>query len=113
MVRGRLWFRCAAVGDPVTPIQVGPAAIGWEAKKRRIDLVIERGFRGEELLWRMKGWITVDPGAVIDAVKPHGRLKLLDDRLLVVELESQISFDALQAELSNRFPGKVDLEPME
>lgn len=110
MVRARLWFRCAAVGDPVSPVQAAPARIGWEAKHRKVDLVIDRGFSGEELLRRMKGWITADPQAVIDTVRPYGRLKILDDRVLVVEFEDQGRYDGLAAELARRFPGQADLE---
>jgi hypothetical protein len=36
---------------------VQPALIGWEAKYRQIDLTIERAFKGDELVRRMKGWI--------------------------------------------------------
>ena len=42
MVRGKIWFRCAVVHDPVCPKIVNPALIGWEAKYRKIDLLIER-----------------------------------------------------------------------
>src|SRR4030065_2971487 len=38
MLRAKLWFRCAAMHDPVTPMIVQPAIIGWEANKRRGDL---------------------------------------------------------------------------
>jgi len=112
MVRARLWFRCAAVGDPVSPVQVSLVEIGWEAKKRKVDLVIERSFTGEELLQRMKGWITVNPQEVIEAVKPHGRMKLLDDRILVVEMKDWDAFEALRETLASAFPDRVDLEAM-
>ena len=46
MVRAKLWFRCAAMHDQVTPVIVQPALIGWEAKQRRVDLHIERAFSG-------------------------------------------------------------------
>ena len=112
MVRARLWFRCAAVGDPVSPIQVSPATLGWEAKQRQVDLVIERDFNGEELLRRMKGWITVDPAAFIETARSHGRIKVLDGRTLVIECPDPDTFDTLKAKLDESFPGKVDLEPM-
>src|SRR3989304_5631925 len=86
MIRAKIWFRCAAMHDPVTPIVVKPAIIGWEAKKRRVGTQIERAFNGEELVRRMKGWITVDPKEVIEVVNQYGRLKDLDDREIVVEL---------------------------
>ncbi|NIR13235.1 MAG: hypothetical protein GWN86_04500, partial [Desulfobacterales bacterium] len=63
--------------------------IGWDAKERKVELQIERAFTGEELVKRMKGWITVDPSRVIDVIGQYGRLKVLDDRDLVVELEDQ------------------------
>ena len=41
MIRAKLWLRCAVVHDPVTPLVVQPAVIGWEAKQRQVDLTIE------------------------------------------------------------------------
>ncbi len=111
MIRAKLWLRCAAMHDPVTPTLVRPALVGWEAKKRRVDLTIERGFNGEELLRRMKGWVTTDPGEVIDVVKQFGRLKVLDETELVVEFEEQAAYDNLQKKLAETFKGEVDLEP--
>jgi len=110
MVRAKLWFRCAAMHDPVTPIVVKPALVGWEAKKRRVDLTIERAFNGEELVKRMKGWVTTEPSDVLEVVKKHGRLRVIDDRELVVELERAVSFDELQQALSEAFRGEVDIE---
>ena len=103
MVRAKLWFRCAAMHDPVTPTLVRPGLIGWEAKKRRVDLTIERAFSGEELVKRMKGWVTTDPAQVIDIVKKYGRLRVLDDRELVIEIEQPEGFDSLQQALSRGF----------
>ena len=74
MIRGKLWFRCAAMHDPVTPTIVQPALIGWEAKQRKVELLIERSFNGDELIRRMKGWITADPAKVIETVNRFGRL---------------------------------------
>jgi hypothetical protein len=112
MIRAKLWLRCAAVHDPVTPILVQPAIVGWEAKSRKVELTIERAFTGEELLRRMKGWVTVDPGDVIEVVKKRGRLKVLDDRNLVVEFEEREEYDALQRDLATAFSGEADLELM-
>ncbi len=110
MIRAKLWFRCAAMHDPVTPTLVQPAVIGWEAKKRRVDLTIERAFKGDELVMRMKGWVTADVKEVVDVVEKHGFLKVLDDRDLVVELESQKDYDDLTRDLDARFADQVDLE---
>lgn len=110
MIRAKLWFRCAAMHDPVTPRLAQPALVGWEAKRRRVDLTIERAFTGEELVRRMKGWVTTDPGKVIEAIRPFGRLKVLDDRELVVEMEKPEDFDRLQKVLAEAFGGEVDLE---
>jgi hypothetical protein len=98
------------VHDPVSPIIVQPALIGWEAKQRQIDLTIERAFKGDELLRRMKGWITVDPAKVIEVVNEFGRLKVLDDRELVVEMEDRESFDNLKKALFSTFGNEVDVE---
>ena len=110
MIRGKLWFRCAAMHDPVTPRVVQPALIGWEAKKRRVELQIERAFNGDELVRRMKGWVTVDPSQVIDVVYRFGRLNVLDDRELVIEVEKMEDFQKLQKTLQETFEGEVDTE---
>ena len=110
MIRAKLWFRCAVVHDPVTPMVVQPALIGWEAKYRKIDLTIERAFKGDELVRRMKGWITVDPSMVIDIVSKSGRLKVLDDRELVIEMEDLSNFDNLQKSLFDAFGNEIDVE---
>jgi hypothetical protein len=110
MIRAKIWFRCAAMHDPVTPVVLQPAIIGWEAKKRRVGTQIERAFNGEELVRRMKGWITVDPNKVIEIVNQHGRLKVLDEKELVVEVEKVEDFQELERELAEAFKGEVDAE---
>ena len=110
MIRAKIWFRCAVVHDPVCPKVVQPAIIGWEAKYRQIDLTIERGFNGDELVRRMKGWITVDPAKVIEIVSKFGRLKVLDDRELVIEMEDSANFVELQKGLADAFSDQVDVE---
>jgi hypothetical protein len=112
MIRGKLWFRCAAMHDPVTPIVVQPALIGWEAKQRRVELLIERAFNGEELVHRMKGWITAEPSRVIETVNRFGRLKVLDDKELVVEVEKMENFQNLQKSLQETFGNEVEVELM-
>lgn len=110
MVRARIWFKCAAMHDPVSPIIVQPAVIGWEAKRRVVNLQIERAFDGEELIKRMKGWITVDPLKVIDSIRKFGRLKVLDDRILVVEFEEIEDMENLHRSLREQFGEEIDLE---
>jgi hypothetical protein len=96
--------------DPVTPVIVKPAVLGWDAKKRQVDLTIERAFKGDELVTRMKGWVTVDVKKVIEVVKRHGFLKVLDDRNLVVEVETEKDYENLTRELSENFQDQIDLE---
>jgi hypothetical protein len=110
MIRAKIWFRCAVVHDPVCPIVVQPALISWEAKYRQIDLVIERAFKGDELVRRMKGWITVDPAKVIEVVNKFGRLKVLDDRELVIEMEDEANFEGLKKSVDEAFGDQVDVE---
>jgi hypothetical protein len=110
MIRAKLWFRCAAMHDPITPIVVQPAVIGWEAKERRVELKIERAFNGEELVRRMKGWVTADPSKVIETVNQFGRLKVLDDRELVIEIEKMEDFQKLQKALHEAFGQEVEAE---
>jgi hypothetical protein len=110
MIRAKLWFRCAAMHDPVTPKIVQPALIGWEAKKRRVDLTIDRAFNGDELVRRMKGWVTVDPTKVIEVVNRFGRLKVLDDRELVIEAEKGEDLQGLEKALSEMFGNEMNVE---
>ena len=112
MIRAKIWFRCAAMHDPVTPILVQPAIIGWEAKERKVGTQIERAFNGEELVQRMKGWITVDPKKIIEVVSRYGRLKVLDERELVVEVEKSEDLQGLQKAVQEAFGGEVDVEPI-
>jgi hypothetical protein len=110
MIRAKIWFRCAAMHDPVTPVVLQPAVVGWEAKKRRVGTQIERSFNGDELVRRMKGWITVDPKEVIDVVNQYGRLKVLDERELVVEVEKAEDLQSLQRAVQEAFESEVDVE---
>ncbi|HOG40762.1 MAG TPA: hypothetical protein PLL87_10060 [Syntrophorhabdaceae bacterium] len=110
MIRAKLWFRCAAMHDPVTPVVAQPALVGWEAKKRRVDLTIERAFNGEELVRRMKGWVTTDPVKVTEVVKKYGKLKVLDDRELVIEIDDEENVHKLEGELLDNFGNEVDIE---
>jgi hypothetical protein len=96
--------------DPVTPVIVKPAIVGWDAKRRQVDLTIERGFKGDELVLRMKGWVTTDVKQVVAVVKRHGFLKVLDDRDLVVEVETEKDYENLTKEISENFQDHIDLE---
>ena len=110
MVRSKLWFRCAAMRDPVSPAVVKPAVIGWEAKQRTVDLTIERNFTGEELVRRMKGWVTVNPVEVIEIIKKYGFMKIIDDTTLVIEFDQEEGFTTLQQELSQKYGDELTLE---
>jgi len=110
MIRTKLWFRCAAMHDPVTPVMVKPALIGWDAKKRDVELTIERAFKGDELVLRMQGWVTVDVKKVIEIIQRYGFLKVLDERDLVVEVETEKDLEALNRELLKNFGDQLDLE---
>ena len=110
MIRAKLWFRCAAMHDPVTPIIVRPAVIGWDAKKRQVDLTIERAFKGDELVSRMKGWVTADVRKTLEIINRHASLKVLDDRDLVVETETEDDYNSLEQDLVAHFQDQVNLE---
>jgi hypothetical protein len=112
MVRARVWFRCAAMHDPVMPVLVRPAAVGWKGKHRDISLVIERDLTGTELVKRMKGWITIDPRLAVKVFETHGRLKCFDDGELIVEVEDAETLQALQQDLLANFGDQCDVEPI-
>jgi len=111
MIRLRLWGRCRIYHDPVSPILKSKAAIGWEGMYRRIDLVIQRRLKGEELARRMKGWWTVDPQPVIDVINLHGRLLVGEEGQLLVELEDPAAAEALREELAASFNDQIILRP--
>jgi len=110
MIRSKIWFRCAAMHDPVTPIIVRSAVIGWDAKERDVELTITRAFKGDELVMRMKGWVTVDVKQVIEVLKKYGFLKVLDERDLVVDVETETEFEKLSGELKKVFKDQLNLE---
>jgi hypothetical protein len=113
MFRAKIWFRCAAMHDPVTPIVVQPCQISWEAKFRQVDLIIERPFNGDELLRRMKGWITIDPDEAIAVFNQFGKLRVLDNGEFLFETEKQKNLVNLQKEVEKYFGDQVDVEPIE
>jgi len=96
--------------DPVTPVIVRPAVLGWEAKRRKVDLTIERAFKGDELVLRMKGWVTADVRKVVEVIKKHGFLKIMDDRDLVIETETEKDHERLAEELRESFGEEVNLD---
>jgi len=110
MIRAKLWFMCAAMHDPVTPIIIKPSILGWKAKRREVELTIERIFTGEELALRMKGWVTTDVRQVIQIIRPHGYLKVLDEQDLVVEMESEEDYEKVTRALKEKCGNEVFLE---
>ena len=58
----------------------------------------------------MKGWVTVDPSLVIERVNRFGKLKVLDDRELVIEFERKEDVQNLQKALEETFGREVDIE---
>ena len=110
MIRSKLWFRCAAMHDPVTPIIIKPAVISWDAKERDVELTIERAFKGDELVMRMKEWVTVDVKKVVEIVNRYGYLKVLDERDLVVDVETEEDYEKLNKELEKEFKDQLNLE---
>jgi len=110
MERAIIWFKCAAMHDPVRPVMKKPALIGWEAKNRDVQLVIERPFRGDELLLRMKGWFTADVENAIDILKQYGSLRVLNDYDLILEAQNISDLDALSKRLKEVFGAEVWIE---
>ncbi len=110
MIRSKLWFRCAAMHDPVTPIIVKPAVISWDAKERDVELTIERAFKGDELVMRMKGWVTVEVKKAVEVINRYGYLKVLDEQDLVVDVETEEDYEKLNKELEKEFKDQLNLE---
>ncbi len=106
----KLWFKCAAMHDPVCPKILSPCLITWEAKFRDVQVVIERRFKGDELVRRMKGWVTVDPEKVIEIVNRYGKFKINEKGELFIELPDEISYKSLQSALQEIFSEEVILE---
>ncbi|MCP3872782.1 MAG: hypothetical protein GY699_06450, partial [Desulfobacteraceae bacterium] len=79
------------------------AQIGWEAKNRQVDLIIEDPLRGDELLKHMKGWFTADVYKAVEIFKKYGKLKVLDDVDLVIETKDSVQMEELSKELYEMF----------
>ncbi|MBN1254968.1 MAG: hypothetical protein JXA50_06815 [Deltaproteobacteria bacterium] len=107
----RLFGRCRIYHDPVTPVLTAPAAIGWDAWFRTIDLVTPQSLKGKELLMRTRGWWTVDPAEILPIVEEHGKLVVGENGELIVEFTDQKSCDALSSALSEKFGDQVLLAP--
>ncbi|MHB8828007.1 MAG: hypothetical protein ACYC6Q_00490 [Syntrophales bacterium] len=110
MERALIWFKCAAVHDPVRPVMKKSAQIGWEAKQRNVQLIIERPFRGEELLLRMKGWFTADVEKAVGIFNQCGSLRLLNDYDLVLEAKTISDLNTLSERLQEAFGNEVWIE---
>ena len=111
MIYLRLFGRCRIYHDPVSPVLAAPARIGWEAWFRTIDLVTPRRLKGRELLERTRGWWTVEPEDVAEAVEPFGRLVVGEKGELFVELTDPAAAESLQKALAGRFGDQVLLAP--
>ncbi len=108
-----LWMKCAAMHDPVRPVLERPACIGWEAKQRKVDLVIERPFTGTELLRRMKGWVTADVVQVTNLITQYGKLRVLNERDLIVETQNMEDMETISREFAQAFGEEVWIEVMQ
>lgn len=110
MERAMLWFKCAALHDPVRPVIKRQAQVGWEAKNRQVDLVIETPLKGDELLKRMNSWFTADVLQAIELFKQYGLLKVLDEVDMVLETPDMDTMEALSRELVRVFNQEVWIE---
>lgn len=111
MIRLRLFGRCRIYHDPVSPVLRAPAQIGWEAWFRKIDLITPQKLKGEELLFRTRGWWTVEAAEVAEVVKKHGRLVVGDEGELMVEFPDEKAAENLAAALAERFGNQVLITP--
>lgn len=107
-----LWFKCAAMHDPVRPVIKRQTVVGWEAKNRKVDLTIEGPLKGDELLKRMNGWFTADVYEAIEIFRQYGKLKVLDDVDLVVETKGMEEMEQLKKHLADVFQEEVWVEPI-
>lgn len=111
MVDLRLFGRCRIYHDPVSPVLKSPAAIGWDAWFRTIDLVTPRKLKGRELLMRTRGWWTVEPTDVADLVEAYGRLIVGEKGELMVRFETDEKARELAIALQETFGDQVLLSP--
>lgn len=61
----------------------------------------------------MKGWFTVDILQVIEAIRPYGRLRTIDDSDLVVETADRASTETLSKILAANLKNEVWLDPIQ
>lgn len=111
MIRLRLFGRCRIYHDPVSPVLKAHAQIGWDAWFRNIDLVTPRKLKGRELLFRTRGWWTVEPTEVLVVVEPLGKLIVGEKGELMVELKDDHTTECLSKALAEKFGDQVLLAP--
>lgn len=111
MIQLRLFGRCRIYHDPVSPVLMQPAQIGWDAWFRKIDLTTPRRFKGKELLLRTRGWWTVEPEEISEVVEAHGKLIVGKNGELMVELDNLSKAGTLSAALKERFGDQVLIAP--
>ena len=58
----------------------------------------------------MKGWFTADVEKVAETIKEHGKLKILDDNSLIVEMKDFITTEVLSGRLKELFGEEVWIE---
>jgi len=109
-MKAKLWFKCAALNDPVCPKIISPCVIGWDAKFREVELVIEKMLSPDELVKSMKGWITVDPVKVLKIINKFGKFIFDKNGELFVELENITIFKDLKEELNKIFKDEIIIE---
>jgi hypothetical protein len=78
---------------------------------RDIDLVTPRKLKGKELLYRTRGWWTVEPSLVADVVEKYGRLVVGKKGELMVECQDEDKVAAVARDLAENFKDQVFMAP--
>jgi len=73
--------------------------------------VTPRKFKGKELLFRTRGWWTIEPSLVADVVEKHGKLVVGEKGELMVEFESKAKVGALSIDLTKNFDDQILIAP--
>ena len=83
----------------------------WDRKsKKKCGDAGRESVQRREMVHKMKACVTAHPKKVIEVVNQYGRLKILDERELVVEAEEAGDLQKLQKALQETFEGEVNVE---
>ena len=101
----------AQVKDELASIKKRDKELNFRATKTEeyLQQVVETK-KADELLKRMKGWFTADVHKALEVFNDFGRLKVIDEKELVIETQDETKMEDLAIKLKEIFHEDVWVE---